>query len=123
MNLPDDLQKLYNLREQGALTEEEYALAKKRLLEGAAEEHQPKTEKPREPAASLNQFKRSLTDRWIGGVCGGLGEMTGIPSWSWRILFVLTALLHGIGVIMYILLWIFVPLQTNTSQPVTPMKE
>ena len=123
MNLPDDLQKLYNLREQGALTEEEYALAKKRLLEGAAEAYQPKTDKPREPAASLNQFRRSLTDRWIGGVCGGLGEMTGIPSWSWRILFVLTALLHGIGVIMYILLWIFVPMQTNTSQPVTPMKE
>lgn len=123
MNLPDDLQKLYNLREQGALTEEEFALAKKRLLEGVAEESHPKTDKPREPAASLNQFRRSLTDRWIGGVCGGLGQMTGIPSWSWRILFVLTALLHGIGVIMYILLWIFVPLQTNTPQPVMPMKE
>ena len=123
MNLPDDLQKLYNLREQGALTEEEFALAKTRLLEGMAEESQPKTDKPREPAASLNQFRRSLTDRWIGGVCGGLGETTGIPSWSWRILFVLTALLHGIGVIMYILLWIFVPLQTNTPQPVMPTKE
>ena len=123
MNLPDDLQKLYNLREQGALTEEEFALAKTRLLEGMAEESQPKTDKPREPAASLNQFRRSLTDRWIGGVCGGLGETTGIPSWSWRILFVLTALLHGIGVVMYILLWIFVPLQTNTPQPVMPMKE
>jgi phage shock protein C len=123
MNLADDLQKLHNLREQGALTEEEFTLAKKRLLEGAAEDAKPKTEKSREPASALNQFRRSNTDRWIGGVCGGLGEITGIPSWSWRILFVLTALLHGIGVIMYVLLWIFVPLQTNTPQPVTPLRE
>ena len=123
MNLADDLQKLHNLHEQGALTEEEFTLAKKRLLEDAAEDAKPKTEKPREPAAALNQFRRSNTDRWIGGVCGGLGEITGIPSWSWRILFVLAALLHGIGVIMYILLWIFVPLQTDTPQPVTPLRE
>ena len=123
MNLAEDLQKLHSLREQGALTEEEFTLAKKRLLEGTAEDARPKIEKPREPASALNQFRRSNTDRWIGGVCGGLGEITGIPSWSWRILFVLTALLHGIGVIMYVLLWIFVPLQTSTPQPVTPLSE
>ena len=123
MNLPDDLQKLHNLREQGALTDDEFTLAKKRLLEGAAEDARPKTEKPRKPATALNQFRRSVADRWIGGVCGGLAESTGIPSWSWRILFVLTALLHGIGVIMYVLLWIFVPLQTNTPQPVAPLRE
>ena len=121
MNLADDLQKLHNLHEQGALTEEEFTLAKKRLLEGAAEDAKPKTEKPRESASALNQFRRSNTDRWIGGVGGGLAEITGIPSWSWRILFVLTALLHGIGVIMYVLLWIFVPLQTTAPQPVTPV--
>jgi phage shock protein C len=123
MNLADDLQKLHNLREQGALTDEEFTLAKKRLLEGAAEDAKPKTERPSEPASALKQFRRSITDRWIGGVCGGLAEITGIPSWSWRILFVLTALLHGIGVIMYVLLWIFVPVQANTPQPVTPLGE
>jgi phage shock protein C len=123
MNLADDLQKLHTLREQGGLTDEEFTLAKKRLLEGAAEDTKPKTERPGEPASALNQLRRSITDRWIGGVCGGLAEITGIPSWSWRILFVLTALLHGIGVIMYVLLWIFVPLQTITRQPVTPLRE
>lgn len=121
MNLADDLQKLHALREQGALTEEEFTLAKKRLLEGAADDAKPKTEKPRESASALNQFRRSNSDRWIGGVCGGLSEITGIPSWSWRILFVLAALLHGIGVVMYVLLWIFVPLQTTAPQPVTPV--
>ncbi len=121
MNLPDDLQKLHNLREQGALTDEEFTLAKKRLLEGAAEDPRPNTERPSEAASTLRQLRRSTRDRWIGGVSGGLADATGIPSWSWRILFVLTALLHGIGVIMYILLWIFVPLRTDVPTPVAPV--
>ena len=122
MNLADDLQKLHTLREQGALTEEEFTLAKKRLLEGVADDPTRGTEPPRQPASALRQLRRSLNDRWIGGVSGGLAEVTGIPSWSWRVLFVLTACLHGLGVIMYILLWIFVPLQSETPHPVTPLK-
>ena len=124
MSLPDDLQKLQSLREQGVLTEEEFGLAKKRLLEGSADGVASKAEKPSQPASALNQFRRSSTDRWIGGVCGGLAESTGIPSWSWRILFVLTAFLHGLGLVMYLLLWIFAPVQAHGSQPVaTPARE
>src|SRR6185436_8567784 len=101
MNLADDLQKLQTLREQGALTDEEFTQAKKRVLEGAAEEQPPRSEPPKQPGSALNQLRRSLTDRWIGGVSGGLAEVMGIPSWSWRILFVLSALLHGLGLIIY----------------------
>jgi phage shock protein C len=122
MNLADDLQKLHTLREQGGLTEEEFTLAKKRVLEGVAEEPRPQSERPAETTSTLKELRRSLTDRWIGGVCGGLGEITGVPSWSWRILFVLMALVHGVGVIIYILLWIFVPVQTDVRQPATPLK-
>ncbi|MBK7470196.1 MAG: PspC domain-containing protein [Betaproteobacteria bacterium] len=120
MSLADDLQKLHTLREQGALTDEEFTLAKKRLLDGGAAETGPRAERPREPGSTLRQLRRSSTDRWIGGVSGGLADVTGIPSWSWRILFVLTALLHGLGLVMYVLLWIFVPLQTEMPRPVTP---
>ncbi len=122
MTLPDDLQKLQTLREQGALTEEEFVLAKKRLLEGTAEGAPPKTENSPQPNA-LSQLRRSITDRWIGGVCGGLAEITSIPSWSWRVLFVLTALLHGFGLVVYALLWIFVPAQGHGPQPVTPSRD
>ena len=123
MNLADDLQKLHTLRDQGALTDEEFTLAKKRLLEDAAEDPRPKTERPAEPGSTLRQLRRSTTDRWIGGVSGGLADVTGIPSWSWRILFVLTALLHGVGLVMYVLLWIFVPLGTDMPQRIVPPKE
>ncbi|MDI6743055.1 MAG: PspC domain-containing protein [Smithella sp.] len=55
----------------------------------------------------LQNLTKSDTDKWIGGVCGGLGESSPIPSWVWRVLFVL--FFFGPGFFIYILLWIFVP--------------
>lgn len=109
MDFADQLQKLQTLREQGVLTEEEFTQAKKRVLDAIP------GEPPRQatPQNGLKQLKRSYFDKWIGGVCGGLAEMTSVPSWAWRILFVLSVLLNGLGILVYLLLWIFVPLQTN----------
>jgi len=58
----------------------------------------------------LKNYKRSSKDNVLGGVCGGLGEATDIPSWVWRVLFVLVAFGTGIGAIPYILIWIFAPI-------------
>ena len=123
MPLPEDLEKLNALHERGALTDEEFALAKKRLLEGTPDAREACTAKPPASESTLSRLRRSINDRWIGGVCGGLAELTGIPTWSWRILFVLTALLHGLGLLMYILLWIFVPVQVVAPQPATAPRE
>ena len=101
MPLPDDLERLNVLHERGALTDEEFAIAKKRLLEGAPEGAGWSADPQREPASTLSRLYRSPTNRWFGGVCSGLGELTGIPAWSWRILFVLTAFLHGLGLLMH----------------------
>jgi len=107
--MADQFQKLQALREQGVLTEEEFVLAKKRVLDGACTKETPRqTQSP----SALSDFRLSTSDKWIGGICGGLAVQSGIPSWAWRIFFILTALLHGIGVLVYILLWIFVPVQT-----------
>ena len=122
MDLADQLQKLQTLREQGALTEDEFILAKKRVLDGTASQtcHEPASSSPPSPSSSiLHQFCLSKSDKWIGGVCGGLAALTNIPSWSWRILFLLAVLLHGVGVLVYILLWIFVPIQANAPRVVT----
>jgi phage shock protein C len=46
----------------------------------------------------------------IGGVCGGLGEFTGISAFWFRLLFVILALPGGIpGLLPYLLLWIIIP--------------
>ena len=124
MNLADDLQKLQTLREQGALTDEEFTQAKQRVLDAAAEALRPKPVRPPQPASALNSLRRSDVDRWIGGVSGGLGDATGIPSWTWRVLFILTALVHGVGLLVYILLWIFVPLErADSPRAVTTSRE
>jgi len=57
----------------------------------------------------LQRLSKSKDDRWIGGVCGGLGMHTELPSWVWRVLFCLLFFCFGTGLLIYILLWIFMP--------------
>lgn len=53
---------------------------------------------------------RSQTDILISGVCGGLAEYLGIGSLYVRLFFVLLAFAGtGIGVLIYLLLWIVLP--------------
>ena len=63
-------------------------------------------------------LQRSATDRIIGGVSGGLAEYTGIDALLWRVGFVALALAGGTGVIVYLLLWLFMP--AGTSVPGGP---
>ncbi len=103
MSLSDELSKLAELRAQGGLTEEEFTRAKGRVLD---------TEQPRssDPLTStVNSFRRSRTDRWFGGVCGGLARLTGAEAWVWRLLFTVLFICGGVGLVLYLLLWIFVP--------------
>lgn len=51
---------------------------------------------------------RSKQDRWLAGVCGGLGEYFGIDPILVRIAFIFFALGYGTGIIVYIILAIFV---------------
>ena len=105
MSIADELSKLDDLRSRGALSDEEFQRAKTRLLDG------PPAPPPGTPpaVAAVNSYRRSLTDKWLGGVCGGLAQITGLESWVWRLILTLLALFGGTGVILYILLWIFVP--------------
>ncbi len=57
----------------------------------------------------LQVFTKSKKNRWLGGICSGLGERTPLPAWAWRMLFVLMAMFYGIGIFIYIVLWIFAP--------------
>jgi phage shock protein C len=103
MALADELGKLAELRANGGLTEEEFARAKERLLNG----EQTRSDDP--IASAVGSFRRSRTDRWFGGVCGGIARATGIESWVWRLLFAVLFICAGAGLLLYLLLWIFVP--------------
>lgn len=58
---------------------------------------------------------RSQTDRIIGGVCGGLAEYLRIDATIIRLLFVLFALGSGVGVIVYFILWVILPVEGQGS--------
>jgi phage shock protein C len=102
MSYADELSRLADLHQRGALSDDEFARAKARVLNGA-------TSSCSTPMVTVNGLQRSATDRWIGGICGGVAEFTGIAAWIWRLSFVLLTLCGGGGLLMYLLLWFFVP--------------
>jgi phage shock protein PspC (stress-responsive transcriptional regulator) len=103
MALTDELGKLSELRASGALTEEEFKRAKERVL------NSEQTRSCEPLASAVNTFRRSRTDRWFGGVCGGIARSTGTEAWIWRLLFAALFICAGAGLLLYVLLWIFVP--------------
>jgi phage shock protein C len=102
MGIADDLLRLGEMHSRGALSDEEFQRAKARLLEAPASPEIPSV-------GAINRMRRSRGDRWIAGVCGGVAVITGVESWIWRLILAVLALFGGTGVLLYILLWIFVP--------------
>lgn len=60
-------------------------------------------------ARTPRQLRRSLTDRALAGVCGGLAEFFGIDPLLVRIVTLLLILCGGLSAWVYIILWIVVP--------------
>ena len=55
-------------------------------------------------------FRRSRTDRMLGGVCGGLAETLGVDAALLRIALVAATLLgFGAGAVIYLVCWLVVP--------------
>ena len=112
MNVSEEIKRLHELHLAGALSDAEFAQAKAKLLSNI---NLDKSDSPSDSALSndlvqeFNRLRRSRNDRWLGGVCGGLGRASGMEAWIWRLVFVLFTLTFGFGVVIYLLLWIFVP--------------
>lgn len=73
---------------------------------------------PENPEASLattplKPLTRSATNRVLAGVCGGLGNYFQIDPILFRIAFIILTIGVGWGILLYIILWIAVPLETN----------
>jgi phage shock protein C len=60
------------------------------------------------------KLRRSRHDRWIGGICGGLGEFFGLSAFWFRLLFFILLLPGGLpGVLPYVILWLIIPLEAH----------
>jgi phage shock protein PspC (stress-responsive transcriptional regulator) len=103
MSLSEELGRLGGLHESGMLSDDEFARAKARVLDGGPHLNSPSL-------LAINALRRSREDRWLGGVCGGIARATGVQTWVLRLLFSLLALCAGTGVLVYGLMWVLIPL-------------
>ncbi len=115
MSIAEEIQRLHHLHQSGALTDAEFALAKAKLLSSSEAEAFSQSVGQQTGFGAdtslqhLNQFRRSKTDAWFAGICGGLARTTGLDSWIWRLLFVFFSCYFGAGLLAYLLAWIFIP--------------
>ena len=68
-------------------------------------------------AGTSTRLYRSASDKVVAGVCGGLAAYFKIDPVIVRLAFVVFALAGGASVLLYIVLWIAVPLGDATSMP------
>ena len=57
------------------------------------------------------RLRRSIGDRWIGGVCGGMAVYFGMDPTVVRVAYILLSILSVAfpGILVYIILWIVIP--------------
>ena len=57
------------------------------------------------------KLRRSVSDRWIAGVCAGLAEYFGLDPTVVRVGYVLLSILSVAfpGILVYLILWMLIP--------------
>ncbi|WP_328988366.1 PspC domain-containing protein [Kribbella sp. NBC_01245] len=75
----------------------------------AAAQEAPRVPPVEDPPAVRRAYRRT-TDRYIGGVAGGIADHLGISAHAVRLTFVLVTVFGGFGVLIYATLWFLMPL-------------
>lgn len=55
------------------------------------------------------KLRKVVAKKWLGGVAAGFAYWLGMPAWIVRLIWLFLSLAYGVGVVFYILLWIFMP--------------
>ena len=58
---------------------------------------------------------RSEEDRWVSGICGGLASYFEMDSTLVRVIFILISFAAGGGLLIYLILWLIIPLESGPS--------
>jgi len=64
----------------------------------------------------VKRLHRSLRDRKIAGVCGGLGDYFDLDPVFFRLFFLFSILFGGLGLVAYLVLWVLVPAQEGAPR-------
>ncbi|MFL6060282.1 MAG: PspC domain-containing protein [Marmoricola sp.] len=69
----------------------------------------PQQQAPQPAHQDLDRLRRSVSDRYVAGVAGGLGRHFNIDPTIVRVLLAVLTLFGGAGVLIYAVCWAFVP--------------
>lgn len=69
-----------------------------------------------QPPPASNSFHRG-NDRILGGVCSGLAEGFHVEALWVRLAFVVLAFINGVGIALYIVLWVLMPARVGYQPP------
>ncbi len=58
------------------------------------------------------RLQRSRTEKMIGGVCGGFAEYFNVDPTLVRVIWVAMTLVVGVGILLYLILWLVMPLES-----------
>ena len=74
------------------------------------------------PEAPPRRLTRSSSDRLLAGVCGGLGDYTGIDPVVFRVVFAVAAILGGAGLAAYLVAWLVIPKEDGSQAGLDPAR-
>ncbi|MEH6535569.1 MAG: PspC domain-containing protein [Psychroserpens sp.] len=86
------------------------------LVDDEIFEDEPKRTYSQKSSSPSKKLYRDTDNSYVGGVSSGLGHYFGIDALWIRLIWVLLIFGAGTGVLLYILLWIFVPEATTTTE-------
>lgn len=69
----------------------------------------PLREGAQREARAGRRLRLSATERMVGGVCGGLGELFELDPVLFRAAFLVLAFIGGLGILLYVVLWLLLP--------------
>ena len=63
-----------------------------------------------QPGPAPKRLVRTREDKWLAGVCGGIGRYAGLDANLVRVLVVVAALVScGTAIIAYVVAWVLMP--------------
>ena len=65
-----------------------------------------------------HRMYRDPDHRIIGGVCAGMGAYWNVEAWIVRIIFFILAMMGGLGILIYLVLYIVLPEARTTAQKI-----
>jgi len=80
----------------------------------------PAASSARPAPAPVKRLMRSSRDKKLGGVCAGLADYFDLDPTIVRIVWLLAVLFAGTGLLVYVILWIALPLAPSGAAVVAP---